>query len=104
MDARFTALLRPFLKHTGPDDLTLTPDTDLRALGVDSMQAIELLFAVEDTYGITLPDEELNDTTFATAGSLWRVIAAQLPEEAGERTDDGPVPAPGTGADRRATA
>ncbi|MFD8545387.1 acyl carrier protein [Streptomyces sp. NPDC059649] len=86
MDARFTALLQPFLKPAGGAGTTLTPDTDLRTLGVDSMQAIELLFAVEDTFGISLPDEELNDTTFATAGSLWNVIAAQLPEGAGDAT------------------
>ncbi|MGG2460874.1 acyl carrier protein [Streptomyces sp. RGM 3693] len=81
MDPRFTDLLRPFLKHAGTDPLTLTPDTDLRRLGVDSMQAIELLFTIEDTFGISLPDEELNDATFATAGSLWQAIAAQLPDE-----------------------
>ncbi|MCX4727914.1 phosphopantetheine-binding protein [Streptomyces sp. NBC_01020] len=77
MDSRFTELLRPFLKNAGPD-VVITPGTDLRRLGVDSMQAIELLFSVEDTFGISLPDEELNDTTFATAGSLWHVISAQL--------------------------
>ncbi|QHC24014.1 acyl carrier protein [Streptomyces sp. GS7] len=81
MDPRFTALLRPFLKHAGPGEAALTPETDLRRLGVDSMQAIELLFAIEDTFGISLPDDELNDTTFATAGSLWRVIADQLPDK-----------------------
>ncbi|MFE2375747.1 acyl carrier protein [Streptomyces sp. NPDC059398] len=80
MDPRFTELLSPFLKNAGPDGVVITPETDLRRLGVDSMQAIELLFSVEDTFGISLPDEELNDTTFATAGSLWRVISAQLAE------------------------
>ncbi|MFQ6143693.1 acyl carrier protein [Streptomyces seoulensis] len=87
MDPRFTDLLRPFLKHAGPDDLTLTPETDLRRLGVDSMQAIELLFQLEDGFGIQLPDEDMNDATFATAGSLWRAVAAQLPgEESGRVT------------------
>ncbi|MFB6607730.1 acyl carrier protein [Streptomyces noursei] len=81
MDARFTDMLRPFLKHSGAEPLDLAPDTDLRRLGVDSMQAIELLFTIEDTFGISLPDEDLNDTTFATAGSLWQAIAAQLPDE-----------------------
>ncbi|WP_327298818.1 MULTISPECIES: phosphopantetheine-binding protein [unclassified Streptomyces] len=84
MDARFTELLRPFLKNAGPE-VVITPDTDLRRLGVDSMQAIELLFSVEDAFAISLPDEELNDTTFATAGSLWRVISAQLPDGAAGR-------------------
>ncbi|WP_328316319.1 acyl carrier protein [Streptomyces sp. NBC_00388] len=85
MDPRFTELLRPFLKNAGPDGVDITPETDLRRLGVDSMQAIELLFSVEDTFAISLPDEELNDTTFATAGSLWRVISAQLPDDAAGR-------------------
>ncbi|MER5572898.1 phosphopantetheine-binding protein [Streptomyces massasporeus] len=84
MDARFTELLRPFLKHAGQEEITITGDTDLRRLGVGSMQAIELLFRLEDTFGIELPDEDMNDTTFATAGNLWRVVAAQLPDgEAG---------------------
>jgi acyl carrier protein len=43
------------------------------------MQSIELLFSIEDTLGIALPDEALNETTFATAGSLWKAVAAQLP-------------------------
>ena len=78
MDPRFTALLTPFLKFAG--DAAITAESNLRDLGLDSMQSIELLFAIEDTYGIALPDEELNDTTFATAGSLWQAIAAQQPE------------------------
>ncbi|MEU8569432.1 acyl carrier protein [Streptomyces pathocidini] len=82
MDQRFTELLRPFLKFTpggaAGEPVAITPETDLRALGIDSMQAIELLFAIEDAFAISLPDEELNDTTFATAGSLWNAVAAQL--------------------------
>ncbi|MGW5736436.1 MULTISPECIES: acyl carrier protein [Streptomyces] len=81
MDPRFTDLLRPFLKHAGSGDIAITPETDLRRLGVDSMQAIELLFQLEDGFGIQLPDEDMNDATFATAGSLWQAVAAQLADE-----------------------
>lgn len=81
MDPRLIELLRPVLRHSGTDEIVITPETDLRKLGVDSMQAIELLFAIEDGFGISLPDDELNDGTFATAGSLWRVIARQLPDQ-----------------------
>jgi acyl carrier protein len=77
MDATFVDLLRPFLKGAG--DVDITPDTHLLELGIDSMQSIELLFSIEDTLGIALPDEALNETTFATAGSLWKAVAAQLP-------------------------
>ncbi|MFD6297768.1 phosphopantetheine-binding protein [Streptomyces sp. NPDC060235] len=84
MDPRFTELLRPFLKLAGPEEITITPETDLRRLGVDSMQAIELLFTLEDTFGIALPDEEMNDATFATAGTLWQAVARQLPDQSAE--------------------
>ncbi|MEV4861686.1 acyl carrier protein [Streptomyces ossamyceticus] len=76
METRFIELLTPFLKFLG--DAPLTPDTLLRELGLDSMQAIELLFALEDAFGVTLPDDDMNDATFATAGSLWSVLRAAL--------------------------
>ncbi|KAA2255384.1 acyl carrier protein [Solihabitans fulvus] len=65
-------MLRPFLKYAGANEITL--DSSLRDLGLDSMQAVELLFAIEDTYQVSLPDELLTDTTFATAGNLWAAI------------------------------
>ncbi|MEU3255131.1 acyl carrier protein [Streptomyces sp. NPDC006997] len=76
MDPRFLELLAPFLKFLG--DREITPEASLRALGLDSMQAIELLFEIEDTYGVTLPDDDMNDATFATAASLWAVVGRAL--------------------------
>ncbi|HEY3606568.1 MAG TPA: phosphopantetheine-binding protein [Pseudonocardiaceae bacterium] len=72
MHAQFVDLLMPFLKFVGSNEIT--EDSRLRDLGLDSMQSIELLFAIEDTFGISLPDEDLTDTTFATAGSLWAAM------------------------------
>lgn len=74
MDPRFVELLTPFLKFLRGREIT--PESRLMELGLDSMQSIELLFAIEDTFGISLPDEDLNDATFATAGSLWRAVDA----------------------------
>ncbi|MFJ9107915.1 phosphopantetheine-binding protein [Streptomyces sp. NPDC102283] len=74
MDTRFTELLAPFLAYLHGQELD--QDSDLRELGLDSMQSIELLFAIEDTFGIALADDDLNDATFATAGSLWSAIEA----------------------------
>ena len=65
-------MLRPFLRYEGGQPIT--PDARLRDLGLDSMQEIELLFAIEDTYGVVLPDEMLTDTTFSTVGRLWAAI------------------------------
>lgn len=74
MDPRFTDLLAPFLKFLGEQEITA--ETPLREQGLDSMQAIELLFAIEDTFAVVLPDGDMNDATFATAGNLWNVISA----------------------------
>ncbi|HEX8306482.1 MAG TPA: acyl carrier protein [Jatrophihabitans sp.] len=74
MNPRFNALLRSFLRFAGSEPIT--PESSLRDLGLDSMQAIELLFAVEDEFGYQLPDELMVDATFETAGSLWAAVTA----------------------------
>jgi acyl carrier protein len=74
VDQSLADLLRPFLRFL-PGDVALGPESRLRDLGLDSMHAIQLLFAVEDRYGIVIPDVKLTDATFETAGSLWEAIA-----------------------------
>lgn len=80
MDPEFARMLRPFLKYVS--DAELAAESRLHDLGLDSMQAIELLFAIEDTYGVSLPDDKLVDATFETAGSLWAEVA-RLRQDAG---------------------
>jgi acyl carrier protein len=72
MDAEFVAVLRPFLRYSG--DQEITHESRLRDLGLDSMRQIELLFAVEDAFEVTIPDEKLVDSTFETSGDLWAVV------------------------------
>ena len=72
MDPRYVELLSGFLKFRG--DQVITEDSGLRELGLDSMQSIELLFALEDTFGVAMPDELLTEKTFASAGSLWQAV------------------------------
>jgi acyl carrier protein len=72
MNERFTSAVIPHLKFL--DGRTLTAESSLPELGLDSMQAIDLLFDLEDAFGVPLPDDELSDTTFATAGNLWSAV------------------------------
>ncbi|MEE1942755.1 acyl carrier protein [Streptomyces sp. TRM 70361] len=74
MDPKFVELVGSHLQFL--NDRPLTADSPLRDLGLDSMRSIDLLFAIEDVLGVSLPDEDLNDATFATAGSLWRAVSA----------------------------
>lgn len=76
MDARFTTMLRGVLKYAGEQEFTA--DSRLRDLGLDSMSAITLLFAIEDGYGVSLPDDKLVDATFDTAGGLWAEVSRLL--------------------------
>jgi acyl carrier protein len=65
-------MLKPFLPHL--NNRPITADTPLRQYGLDSMQAIELMFAVEDTFGVELSDELLTEETFSSAGALWQAV------------------------------
>ena len=76
MDPRFVTLLKPFLRFLG--DAPLEPDSALRALGLDSMKAIDLLFAIEDEFEVVLPDTLMNDATFETVATLWLAVLSCL--------------------------
>jgi acyl carrier protein len=76
MDAQFTSMLRQVLKYAGDEELT--PESRLRDFGLDSLEAIKLLFAIEDGYDVTLPDDKLVDATFETAGGLWAEVSRLL--------------------------
>ena len=38
---------------------TVTIDSDFLQLGIDSMDAVEILFAMENEFDITIPDEDV---------------------------------------------
>jgi acyl carrier protein len=66
---RFQEMLRRHLKYLDADaDLDL--DAELKPLGLDSMASLDLLFDIEDTFEVSLPDEYLSEQTFATGRSL----------------------------------
>ncbi|QYC42692.1 Aminoacyl carrier protein [Nonomuraea coxensis DSM 45129] len=73
----FQSILRSHLPYA--DSGELAAHDELGALGLDSMGVVRLLVEVEDAYGIELPDELLNESTFATVGSLWQTLANVWP-------------------------
>ncbi|MGN9910038.1 phosphopantetheine-binding protein [Phytohabitans sp. LJ34] len=70
---RFDEVLRRHLKYL-PAGEPLAPDADLRSLGLDSMAAVDLLFDIEDSFDIVLPDEALVEQTFTTPAALRGVL------------------------------
>ena len=72
-DERFEAVIRanvPFLAADEP----LKPSASLFDLGLDSMGTVQLLLELEETFGVTFPDEALTPEVFASPASLWEVI------------------------------
>lgn len=66
-------ILRSHLPYA--DSGALAESDELASLGLDSMGMVRLLAALEDGYDVELPDDILNEETFATVGSLWRTLS-----------------------------
>jgi acyl carrier protein len=73
LEVRLISLLRPFLRLL-PAEADLPMDAELGKLGLDSMQSIELLMALEQEFGVTIPDEKITVETFATPANLLALI------------------------------
>jgi acyl carrier protein len=73
LEVRLITLLRPFLRLL-PAEAELPMDAELGKLGLDSMQSIELLMALEQEFGVTIPDEKITIDTFATPANLLALI------------------------------
>lgn len=71
------AILRPHLKFL-PNDRPVDPDADLGELGLDSMASIKLLLDLEQGFGVTVPDEALDENTFASARHLEQLVSGLL--------------------------
>jgi acyl carrier protein len=70
-------ILRSHLPYADSGDLA--ESDELASLGLDSMGMVRLLAAIEDSYDVELPDDILNEDTFATVGSLWRTLSVLVP-------------------------
>jgi acyl carrier protein len=71
--AEFQDILRPHLPFADAGELG--GESELASLGLDSMSIVALLGDLEDSYDVELPDEIVNEETFATVGSLWAALA-----------------------------
>lgn len=59
-------------KHTTVDRAAIDGDSTLKALGLDSLEAIEALFDIEEHFHINFPDRDPN----LDDGSLSGLVAA----------------------------
>ncbi len=76
MFEKITSMLSDYLKV---DKSKITRDTDIKKdLKADSLLVVEMLFALEDETGITIPDEMVEELT--NVGKLTDYIEANMPK------------------------
>ena len=61
------------------DEAALTDDTELIGNLVDSLGLMQLVSFVEEQFGVTFEDAEVNAENFRTLGEMDRLVLAKLP-------------------------
>jgi acyl carrier protein len=93
---RLKRLVVESLKLDGLDPDSIGDDQPLfgGALGLDSVDALELVVALEREFGVTVPSEEVGSDAFGSVRALAEWLAPQLASDAaaGPAPDSGNPP------------
>ncbi len=73
------ALIRIVRKEKQIEEGSLTPETQLAEAGIDSLDALTILFAIEEELRISIPDERAR--AMKTFGDLVDIVADLLPKQ-----------------------
>ena len=60
-----------------PEEIADSAPIFVEGLGLDSIDALELVVLVEDQFGVLIPDEDVGQTAFASVEALADFILAQ---------------------------
>ncbi|CAN5723990.1 acyl carrier protein [soil metagenome] len=70
--------IREWLKQNVTGSTELSDDYELIDNGVlTSLQTVELVMFMEQEFGITVEDDELNEENFATVSSIAELVASK---------------------------
>lgn len=73
-------------KESGIDAARITPDATLKDLEIESLDAIQIIFEIEDHFKITMPDRDPNFDTESVRGlieAVERLLAEKSQAAAG---------------------
>jgi len=65
------------LQDTEPSAITDDQPIFVEGLGLDSIDALELVVLIEEHFGIAIPDEEVGKSAFASINALVDYIGAE---------------------------
>jgi len=71
-------------KDLEPSDVTA--ERSFEDLGIDSLDAIDILYEVEDKFGIDVPQDALDLETMRTVGDILNVVEQVLAEQQDQQT------------------
>ena len=75
------AMINILAHETSLDPETLTPETVIRELAVDSLGMMNVIFGIEDATGVELKVEEM--TEVVTIGDLVRLVESKAARPGG---------------------
>jgi acyl carrier protein len=78
MSDALTGCITDIVKRLLPPDqrdALVTPETPLATVGIKSLTLVELICALEESLGITLSSDMLDDDSFRTVESIVSVVA-----------------------------
>jgi len=80
MDELFTKMKKLIADRLEIDEAKITPESSFRQdLGADSLDTYELVYAIEEELGISIPDEKANE--FETVKDALEYIKSQLEQK-----------------------
>jgi acyl carrier protein len=74
------ALLTFLQREVFAPEVSLTEETDLIASGFDSLSLVRTLVFVETTYGVWIPESEINGAMLSNVRSMAQTVARLLHE------------------------
>ena len=66
------------LQDLRPDDIEDAAPIFVEGLGLDSVDALELVVLVEEMFNIQIPDEDIGKRAFASIDALTEFVSAEL--------------------------
>lgn len=72
MDERLKEIIMTVLELS--EDIELNEDTDLTALGLDSMTCVEVVVNLEEEFGVTVEEEDLLVENMASINCIKKLL------------------------------
>jgi acyl carrier protein len=79
-------VLKTMAKSKRIPEESITIDSEFQQLGIDSMDAVEILFALENEFDITIPDEDARNvrTVRQMCEGVAKLVAAKDAAQVGQ--------------------